>query len=406
MERRGLLWVVIPAITLAAGCWWARAASNMGAGEGSSGSAPALAAATLTPVYEASSPAVANLQSSMSVAPSDPLSPLTQEGTPRERRVTPIVQVVRRVGPTVVNLYADIELNRRSFFGGFDQTGLTGSRGDRARQRVGGHQRARDHRQLGRGRGSRQPGDRALSSALGRRVGSDELQRYNAKVLGIDRKNDLALLQIETEEDEEFAAAVLGTSSDLMVGETVVAVGNPYGREGSVTHGIISATNRDLTTAAGGEFSDLIQTDAPLNAGNSGGPLFNILGELIGINQAIGMDRQLGKADGQGLAIPVDRVRELLDNWFDPAYLRGLYLGAELREGERGLEIVSLESRGPMARAGARIGDRLLAVAGNADPGSRGVQSAGVSQRGGRPPDPLGSGERSLRRRGSSTSPS
>src|SRR5262249_23216670 len=101
-------------------------------------------------------------------------------------------------------------------------------------------------------------------------AGQPEMKKFRAKLIRFDRPNDPALLQ--TQSDQKFQAATLGRSNDLMIGETVIAVGNPLGREGSVTHGIVSATHRNLPSPTGDRFDDLIQTDAPLNRGNSGGP--------------------------------------------------------------------------------------------------------------------------------------
>ncbi len=287
-----------------------------------------------------------------------PVASAQQELSTRQR-VTPIVEVVREVGPTVVNLYANIEYLRQGFWN--SSRAQTGSLGSGVIIHPSGIVVTNAHVITG-----NIDTIRGVDISVTYRPDwsganvNQEMQTFEATLLGFNPENDLALLKIDAE--REFPAAQIGTSSDLMVGETVVAVGNPFGREGSVTHGIISATHRVLAGPSGEEFDDLIQTDVPLNAGNSGGPLFNILGDLIGVNQAIGADRRLGRAEGQGLAIPVDRVRKLLENGCQPFAL-GLYLGLGLEDRSVGGVVVDrVDDDSPAQRAGLQVGDRILGV--------------------------------------------
>lgn len=288
------------------------------------------------------------------------LAPAQESRDPEQqaRRVTPIVELVRKVGPTVVNLYADLEVR-----GGFFGTQGAGSLGSGVIVHPAGLIVTNAHVITGNSTNTRIK-DVTVSYRADWTDSNSPMQKHKASVLGFDRTNDLALLQIRS--PGPFAYARIGTSADLMIGETVVAVGNPLGREGSVTHGIVSATNRKLESPTGAEFDDLIQTDAPLNQGNSGGPLFNILGDLIGINQAIAGDRQFGRAEGQGLAIPVDRVRELLGKEFNPFDLLHLWLGLEVEDAggsdRDGLVVRKVERDGPAARAGVQVGDRIVRV--------------------------------------------
>jgi S1-C subfamily serine protease len=270
-------------------------------------------------------------------------------------RVTPIVQVVRKVGPTVVNVYANLEIDSGGWYG----TQQAGSLGSGVIIHPSGLVVTNAHVITGNVRGSTVR-DLAITYRPDWGAGQPEMKKFRAKLLGFDRTNDLALLQIQSE--GPFQAAKLGRSNDLMVGETVLAVGNPLGREGSVTHGIVSATHRNLASPTGEEFDDLIQTDAPLNSGNSGGPLFNILGELIGINEAIAGDRQFGRAEGQGLAIPVDRVRSLLESEFNPYVLRHAWLGMDVENAGGGVQVKKVERDGPASRAGIQVDDVIRKV--------------------------------------------
>lgn len=279
-------------------------------------------------------------------------------------RETPIVRVVRQVGPTVVNLYSNIEFRSDTFFG--MRNVEAGSLGAGVIVHPSGIVVTNSHVITA---NIDSTALRTIDVRVNYRPrwsgpGSEKVEEYPARILAFDERNDLALLKIQA--DRTFPAARLGTSSDLMVGETVVAVGNPYGREGSVTHGIISATNRSLTGPTGEEFEDIIQTDTPLNAGNSGGPLFNILGELIGINQAIGADVRMGRAEGQGLAIPVDRVKNLLEQGFDAYALGHGYLGMTLSRENGGATIAAVDPKGPSDRAGLKPGDRIVSIEGQA----------------------------------------
>src|SRR5205814_4341496 len=133
-------------------------------------------------------------------------------------------------------------------------------------------------------------------------VGSRE---YTGKVIGNDPKSDIALLKLEGEHVNELKGAVLGDSDALQVGDYVVAIGEPFGLQATVTAGIISAKERALGPQS--VYSDFLQTDASINPGNSGGPLFNLRGEVIGVNTAI-----IGGANTIGFAIPIAVVKQIL----------------------------------------------------------------------------------------------
>jgi len=174
-----------------------------------------------------------------------------------------------------------------------------------------------------------------------------------ADVVAVDPSHDLAVLR--TEALNPLPTIRLGHSGDLMVGETVVAIGNPLGLSHTVTTGIVSAIGRELRYSESLVYSDLIQTDAAINPGNSGGPLLNINGEMIGINTAI-----RGDAQNVGFAIPVDELWELLPNLLDVEKRQRMRVG--LRVVGKDGRIEEVRAGSPAATAGLRPGDRLVRV--------------------------------------------
>jgi len=195
-------------------------------------------------------------------------------------------------------------------------------------------------------------------------------RQLEATILGEEIESDLAVLQIEGE--GPFPAIKLGTSSDLMIGETVIALGNPYGLQSSVTVGVLSANNRSIFSDGKEVFKDLLQTDAAINPGNSGGPLVNIFGQLIGINTAIHAE-----AEGIGFAIPVDRVRKTLFAMLDSGSIKKTMFGSvfddvttehaknfEIEPGTSGAVVLEVEKDSPAEIAGLETGDLVVEIDG------------------------------------------
>jgi serine protease Do len=214
------------------------------------------------------------------------------------------------------------------------------------------------------------------------RVHLSDGSSHNAQVIARDRESDLALLKIAI--GRPLPTIPLGTSSDVMVGETVIAIGNAYGYEHSVTVGVVSAIKRDVTLNKEISYKSLIQTDASINPGNSGGPLLNINGELIGVNVAI-----RAGAQGIGFAIPVDSAlraaamllsgRKRNGTWHglvcrdvikaaDSSALGSPTAASKSQGGDpppllRALVVERAEPSSPAARAGVQVGDIVVQVA-------------------------------------------
>jgi serine protease Do len=184
---------------------------------------------------------------------------------------------------------------------------------------------------------------------------------YRAQVIAQDPKTDLALLRIQAPAGERFAAVEFGLDDDLLLGETVLALGNPFGLGGSVSRGILSSKSRvPPTDNEQLDIPNWLQTDAAVNPGNSGGPLVNLEGQLIGLNVAI-----LRQAQGINFAIPIKRIVEALTDMITPeSSNRRLWFGAQIRAGRPPFTVVSVQPESPAAKAGLAAGDVILEING------------------------------------------
>jgi serine protease Do len=197
--------------------------------------------------------------------------------------------------------------------------------------------------------------DEILVKLTGARESEPEIR---ASLIAADLERDLALLRLEKEGPYAFVA--FGRSDDLLVGETVVAIGNPFGLGRTVTSGIVSALDRTLDVRDA-KFTGLIQTDAAVNRGNSGGPLLNIDGDWIGVNSAI--YSLSGGADGISFAVPVDAVRKFVLDSLRVARFSGSWLGLEFAiQGEGRVVVERVHAGGPAAKAGVEAGARVARV--------------------------------------------
>ncbi len=257
-----------------------------------------------------------------------------------------VIEVGRRVSPTVVHIQAAVKQNNRrnlSTGSGFliDATGvvLTNEHVVERAQKVTVIVPGRDG-------------------------------RYVAEVVGTDKQTDLAVLRIQPREGEEpFQVAELGNSDSLRVGEWVIAIGNPYGLEGTVSLGILSAKGRDLKNPQ--LLNDFLQTDAMIDRGSSGGPLLNLKGEVIGINSR-------GQGRGIGFTIPINTAKRVADDLLGEGRIARAYLGISIQPLNRelasywsldrvhGLIVNGVAEHSPAASAGLQSGDILLRFDGEA----------------------------------------
>ena len=182
---------------------------------------------------------------------------------------------------------------------------------------------------------------------------------YVAKLVAHDPQTDLAIIKISRTQPMPLIA--IGTSSDLMAGEPVIAVGNAYGYHHTVTRGIISALNRSVQVTDSQHYHDLIQTDASINPGNSGGPLLNIDGDMIGINVAVRVGAQ-----GIGFAIPVDKVMQVASQLMSVEDHNGIWHGIRgetaTKGSRRGFVVQQVKVGSPADAAGIRAGDVLSRI--------------------------------------------
>jgi len=310
-----------------------------------------LALAIVVPVFALQKSNPAPLWSEHQVAPAAPAPP-----------PSPWVQLARELKPAVVNVSTKrVEEGRRRLEGsGDEQAPFNQFFGDQPRRTV---------RSLGSGfivnaDGYVVTNNHVVDGATEIKVTLADGRELAAKVLGRDPKTDLALLKIDA---TGLPLIALGVSTQLQVGEPVMAIGNPFGLEQTVTTGIVSATGRVIGE---GPYDDFIQTDASINPGNSGGPLINSKGQAVGINTAL--VSQTGGSVGIGFAIPIDLAKPVLTQLAAAGRVERGYLGVAVQrvtpdlaksfklEGPQGALVASVAAGSPAMNAGVKRGDVIV----------------------------------------------
>ena len=284
-----------------------------------------------------------------------------------DNRRTPIVKAVERVGASVVNINTEevapavrnpFRDSRNPFFDHFFKEFFPS--------------RDNNRRSLGSGviihpEGYILTNEHVVSKATIIKVTLIDKREFDARLVGADIKSDLAVIKIET--NDNLPHISLGRSDDLMIGETVIAIGNPFGLQHTVTTGIISALHRSIKGGENRVYRGFIQLDASINPGNSGGPLLNIEGSLIGINTAI-----FKQAEGIGFAIPINKAKRIINDLIRYGKVRRGWLGVSVQsitkemlsffniERVRGVVVTRSMERSPGARAGLKRGDVILSL--------------------------------------------
>jgi putative serine protease PepD len=185
---------------------------------------------------------------------------------------------------------------------------------------------------------------------------------YDATVVGTDPSTDLAVLKVDAPQSALHPLA-LADSDDVAVGDGVVAIGSPYGLEGTVTSGIVSALDRTIESTNGYSIPGAIQTDAAINHGNSGGPLLDMQGRVIGVNSQI--ESESGGNVGIGFAIPANTVRSVVEQLSSGQRIEHAYLGVSLQDAESGgAQVATVTDGSPAEKAGLEAGDVVTALDG------------------------------------------
>ena len=286
-------------------------------------------------------------------------------------RESPVVQAVRRVGPAVVNISSEVKVRKRSHpFSGFGMNPFFDSF---FKDFFDSYQEQRPSRStLGSGviidgkRGLIITNAHVIANAGAIKVVLQDEREYEAEIVGADPDYDLAVLRIAT--DKTLPDIAIGSSKNLMIGETVIAIGNPFGFSNTVTTGVVSALNRSIRTEDR-VFHEFIQIDASINPGNSGGPLLNINGELIGINTAI-----YAKAQGIGFAIPISKAEKIISDLIEHGKVIEAWVGITVQNIDTnlarylnvpqgsGIIVKGIEAGSPAAKSGLREGDIILSI--------------------------------------------
>ena len=292
---------------------------------------------------------------------------LVPQAVHAQERRTPVVIAVEKVSPAVVNINTEEVVRQRAnpfsglgddFFDQFFQDFFPPQ--DYKRQSLGSGVIINQ-------KGYILTNEHVILRASTIKVTLSDNREFDAHLVGADSRSDLAIIKIDSDKPLPFAQ--MGASSDIMIGESVIAIGNPFGLSHTVTTGIVSAVNRNIKGEDGRIYSDFIQIDASINPGNSGGPLLNINGEVIGINSAI-----YQKAEGIGFAIPIDRAKRIVNDLIKYGEVHEAWLGIFVQElttqiaksfgysNTKGVIISKAFKGGPSERAGLKRGDIIISI--------------------------------------------
>ncbi len=298
-------------------------------------------------------------------------------------RETAVVRAVRKTSPAVVNISSAVQVRKRTGpFSGFGSNPFFEEFfKDFFDPRF---ERRRKYTSLGSGviidgkKGLILTNAHVIQKTGTIKVVLEDEREFAAKIVGADPDSDLAVLKIDFEQD--LPAIKMGSSDDLMIGETVIAIGNPFGFSHTVTTGVISALNRSIR-AEDRVYHDFIQIDASINPGNSGGPLLNINGDLIGINTAI-----YAKAQGIGFAIPIGKARKIISDLIQYGEVIQAWIGITVQNIDeklarylkipdiKGVIVTSVEPKSPAQKAGLQESDIILSI------GNKKINSVGDYQ--------------------------
>jgi len=291
-----------------------------------------------------------------------------------ELRETAVVRAVKRVNPAVVNISSEYEITEQ--INPFFSRGLDPFFDSFFRDFFEPRYRRRYHgTSLGSGvivdgkRGYILTNEHVIAKSSRIRVVLQNESAFQAELVGAAPDFDLAVLKIDS--NDPLPDIQMGDSDDIMIGETVIAIGNPFGFSHTVTTGVVSALHRAVQ-AQGRVYRDFIQTDASINPGNSGGPLLNINGDLIGINTAI-----YSKAQGIGFAIPINKAKRVMEDLIKYGEVHAAWIGLVVQDLDpsltryfrvprgQGVLVSAVMRASPAQEAGLQDGDIIIAVGKN-----------------------------------------
>jgi putative serine protease PepD len=205
--------------------------------------------------------------------------------------------------------------------------------------------------------------EHVVDGATSVRVTFADGKSYPASVVGTDKSTDVGVIKVDAP-SSELHPLQLADSAASQVGDNVVAIGSPFGLPGTVTSGIVSATGRSIQAPNGYTITNAIQTDAAINQGNSGGPLIDAAGHVLGLNDQI--ETNSGSSAGVGFAVPSNTVRTVARQIIGGKAVKHAYLGVELSPSGSGVAVASVAGGGPAAAAGVQAGDVITDVNGKA----------------------------------------